>query len=246
MNSKIQRSKLGAGALALSLAAALIVCLMVGLGGAAADSGSAADDQGSVSVAESPRPIFIGEPGPGAARFGALKPASAASVDSLPETVKNVLASVPEDPSEGANASNPARGTVGAVANGESAIGTSVGFVEVNGALCLFAAGQEYQGAAVGSCPSLAQAEAGEGYVAIPGIAADSVRVIGVAPDGVTQIGADGDGDGSIDRKVEVVSNLYQLDLPPSSTEISGLTSSGETAFQVTIPLDRFASMAGG
>jgi hypothetical protein len=249
MNIKIQRNRSALGLLAFSLVAALTIGLVASIGGAAADSRPAADQE-VIPIFESPRPLFIGEPGPGGSKFGALEPASAALIEAMPETVTTVLASVPMDPSHeptpGENSRNPIHGAVGAVASIESPMGASeIGFAEVNGSLCLFAAGKEYQGAAVGSCPSLDQAEAGRGYVVIPGLSPEYIRVVGVAPDGVAEVGIDSSGDGTVDQKVQVVSNLYQVDLPPNPSEIVGITASGDIAFRVSIPLHSFTGHAG-
>lgn len=245
-NHKIQISGVGL-AVGLSLIAALAVALLTDIGGAAADS-SAAEE--AVAVSESPRPLFVGDPGPGTSKFGALKPATTSALEALPDGVGTVLANLPQDParepSAGGEHPNPIGGTVGAVASLPSAVGTSdIGFAEVNGALCLFAAGAEYQGAAIGSCPSLEQAEEGRGFVVIPDLSPDSVRVVGIAPDGVNRIGVDRGGDGAIDQTVPVASNLYQVDLPPTPSEIVGIAKSGQHSFQVPVPLDRLAAPGG-
>lgn len=214
--------------LSLSLAAVLVFSLM---GGASADPGPTGEAQGV--------PI---DPGPGAPRFDVLQPASTTAVSELPASVVTVLAEPTPRPA-GAELEAQESDAVTALGTAPSGSTSSeVDVAEVNGMLCLFAAGSEYEGAALGSCLSVPQAEAGEGYVAIPDVSPGLVRIIGLAPDGVTTIAVDSGEDGTVDKNVAVASNTYQVDVEDVPTILTGLTESGDVAFQMKLPIGGLAS----
>jgi len=228
MKKSITNKKLTV-ALCAGAAALLIVALTAVASGAAGLGG------GSVPVEKS-RPISIAAPGAGTATFGVLRPATAVGAQQLPVTVQTVLANPPAS-----NAADASRGTVTAFGSRSAGLGSEIGVAEVDGGLCIFAAGADYQGAAVGSCPSLAESAAGKGYVAVPGLSPNSVRIVGVVPNGIANLAVDSGENGTVDRTVSVTSNLYQVDLAEVPTTIAGLTRSGEQAFRIQLPLDQFA-----
>jgi hypothetical protein len=235
-NKKFVTSLLGLGAIAV-----LVIGLTAGSGSASSGSTAVPPSSASVPVKDSP-PIYIGEVGAGVSHFRVLKPATVKAVEALPETVARALANLRNDPSvapaNSSAAADPIRGTVTALGTTSFGAGQSeAGIAEVNGVICLFATGKDYEGAAVGSCPSLEQAESGAGYTVIPGLSPGKDRVIGVVPDGVTSVQVDSNEDGSVDQQVQVTSNLYQVDLNPVATAITGLTEEGKPAFTLNLAL---------
>jgi len=218
--------------LAMALCAGVVALLIVAL---TAVAGGAAEFGGDKVPVESSRPLTIGTPGTGTAKFNVLRPATAAGARQLPVTVQTVLANPPASAAA-------TKGTVTAFGSRAVGVGASqIGVAEVDGVLCVFAAGSDYQGAAVGNCLTLAEAETGEGYVAVPDLSPNSVRIVGVVPNGVASLAVDSGEDGTVDRTVSVGSNLYQVDLAEVPTTIAGLTKSGEQAFKIQLPLDQFA-----
>jgi hypothetical protein len=108
---------------------------------------------------------------------------------------------------------------------------------EVSGQICLFAAGKDYQGAAVGSCFSITTAEAGGAYVAVQGVAPGEVRLLGLAADGVQSVSLDSGADGASDVVAPVQSNVYQADVAKEPTTATGLGASEDVRFQTEMPL---------
>lgn len=232
MKALFKNKKFFAALVALGLSAALVIGMTAGSGGASTEAGPGDAQR-----------ISVGDPGPGASRFDILKPASASAVAALPDTVVAVLSNPPVQPEGTSTPQEVARGTVtalGAVPKGSGS--SEVDVAEVNGMFCLFAVGEEYKGAAVGDCPSIAAAEAGEAYVVVPAISPGLVRVVGLVPNDVVSIAIDSGDDGTIDQKVAVTSNVYQADVEDVPTAVSGLTRSGDTAFHVKFPLAGLAS----
>ena len=233
MKTRMRNKKVVGGTVGLAALVAAIVTVIAATGASGSSSAPPASTA-TVPVAES-SPIYIGEPGSGVDHFGSLQPATSAAVEALPETVAHALAGLREhasvNPAQANFATNPVRGTVSALDTTSFGVGSQVGVAEANGELCVFASGPDYQGAAVGDCSSLGQAEAGGAYVTVPGMTEGATRIIGLAPDGVTSIAIDSNEDGSVDQKVPVVDNLYQADVEPVVTTISGLNESGQTIF---------------
>ena len=222
MHTQSINKKLIASLLGLGLVALLIASLTIGSGGATADRSSAGDSQA----------FPTGEPGPGISQFSVLEPADSFAAGEIPASVASVLAELPAtSDGQGDSVVN----ALGVASSGSAS--SQVLLAEVNNSVCVLATGAEYQGAAVGSCPSITEAESGDGYVVVQGLSKDSVRVIGIAPDGVASVSIDNGADGTVDEEATVSGNVYQADLDKAPTTVSGLTASNDVQFQTELPL---------
>lgn len=242
-----RKRKALAGALAsLSLLAIVVAALVAGSGAAAAPDPNAGAPQADSASASGAPAISIGSVGAGASRFDILQPASSSSVQSLPESVTEVLANQPPSVSATSGFAESASSTPVPTGNTVTALGevvlggSEIVVAEASAGVCTLATGAEHEGAALGTCSSLEEAESGGSYVALPGMAPDAVRVIGLAPNGTSRIAVDSGEDGTTDETVPVSSNIYQVDLKPVPTVISGITESGQVAYQVKLPLDSY------
>lgn len=227
MPTQVINRKLIAYLVGLGVVALLIISLTAGSGGANADRDSAADSHA----------FPTGGGGPETSQFGVLKPAGSFPISEVPASVVSVLAEMP------ATEDGQGSGVVNAIGIAPGGTASSqVLLAEVSHKLCVLATGEEYGGAAVGSCFSVADAETGSGFVAVQGLSKDSVRVIGIAPDGVATVSVDTGADGSIDKEVAVSGNVYQTELDKAPTAVTGLSASGDTRFQAELPLAGGAS----
>lgn len=220
MQTKASNRKLIASIFGIGLVALLVVSLTVG---ATADRSSADDPQASSTPVKRDS---------GSSQFSVLEPADSGATSEIPARVASVLAELP------ATDDGQGKGVVNAlgIAPGGSA-SSQVVLAEVSDRLCAFATGDRYQGAVLGNCFSLTDAEDGKGYLAVLGLAEGSVELIGVAPDGIASVSIDTGADGTVDEKATVSGNVYQADLGKAPTIVTGLTASGDARFQTTLPL---------
>jgi hypothetical protein len=187
-----------------------------------------ADDVNSASQSQTTTTSSPAEAGPD---LGVLR-SGAASMADVPGKISSVLNQIPA--TEGGHD----KGVIErlGIEPGGSRL-SEVVVAEVSERICVFAEGTEYQGAAVGSCFSAAEVEAGEGFVAVQGMPSGLARVIGVAPDGVAHVSIDSGEEGQADAVVNVSANVYQADLRTAPTVASGMNADGSVAFKTTMPL---------
>lgn len=216
INRKLIVSLLGLAAIAL-----LVVGLSATSGGVSSDSGKAGKPETSLAAANDAA----------ASQFSVLKPAASVSESEIPAAVSSVLEELPAGDGQGPGVVT----ALGLVPGGSAS--SQVVVAEVSGSLCLFAAGQDYQGAAVGSCFSITTAEAGAAYVAVQGVSPGEVRVIGIAPDGVEHVSFDSGANETTDVRAPVQSNVYQADVAKAPTTVVGRGESGDVRFQTEMPL---------
>jgi hypothetical protein len=220
MQSIVNR-KLIVSLLALAAVALLVVALSATSDSTTSDSGQAGDSE----------PALAATSGGTASQFSVLKPAASVPKGEIPDAVASVLDELPGSGGQG-------NGVVTALGIVPGGSGSSQAVVaEVSGSLCVFAAGKDYQGAAVGSCFTITKAEAGEAYVAVQGTSPDEVRVIGIVPDGVKDVSFDSGANGTVDAKAPVQSNVYQADVAKAPTAVTGRGASGDARFQANLPL---------
>lgn len=207
----------------------LVVLIAVISGGSivAADSESAPEGN-SVSPSGEP-PLYIGEPGAASSRFSILTAATPSTVEALPSSAVSLLAN-----SQAFVTSSPTLNALGTVDVGQE---SEITVAEAGLELCMVVNNPDLEGAAAGACSPLGEAEEGGNYVTLPDLVPGSVRLIGLAPDGITDIGIDANADGTPDRTIPVSSNVYQVDLDPVTTTISGLSGDGGVAYEVELPL---------
>lgn len=216
MQTKAINRKLIASCLGMGLVVLLIVGLTVGSSGATADrSSETGGERDSVN-----------------SQYSVLEPADSVATGEIPASVASLLAELPAtDDGQGKGVVN----ALGIAPDGSAS--SQIVLAEVSDRLCVLATGEEYQGAAVGNCFSIVEAEAGKGYVAVLGLAEGSVRFIGIAPDGVASVSIDTGSDGTVDEEATVSGNVYEADLDKAPTTVTGLTASGDAQFQTELPL---------
>jgi hypothetical protein len=203
--------------LAIGLLALLIVGLLVGASRATSNNATVAPSQSSSESSQ----------------FSVLEPADSVVASEVPSGVSELLTHLPsgedgESTDEVSSLGMPPSQTPS----------SQVVLAEVGKKLCVFASGDEYQGAVLGNCFPVAAAEAGEGYVVVQGLPDDSARVIGVAPDAVKSVSIDVGANGSTDERVSTTGNIYQVDLDaPVPVDVTGLSSTGDIQFQTDLPI---------
>lgn len=203
--------------LAIGLLALLIVGLLVGASGATSNPATAAPSQSSSEGSQ----------------FSVLEAADSAVASEIPSSVSELLTHLPSGED---GASTDKVSSLGMPPSQTSS--SQVVLAEVGEKLCVFASGDEYQGAVLGNCFPIAAAEAGEGYVVVQGLSDGSARMIGVAPDAVKSVSIDVGANGSPDRQVSATGNIYQVDLEtPVPVDVTGLTSTGDVQFQTNLPI---------
>jgi len=69
-----------------------------------------------------------------------------------------------------------------------------------------------------------------------PGVPDGDIRLVGLAPNGVTAVGFDSAANGTVDKTVEVDSNVYEAVVEPTETVILGVRGQGGPV-KVTLPL---------
>jgi len=217
----VKNRKLLAVLFGLGLTALAVIVLAVDSSSATVERGDLAGDAQSSAK---------GEIAAGVSQFSILRPVDSVAPGEIPPSVASVLAEMP------ATEDGQGRGVVEALGTvvPTDSLASQITVAEVSGRLCVLATGNEYQGAALGSCFSRAEAVAGQGYVAIQGLAKDSVRVIGLAPDGVAKVAIAGGAGG---EEVAVAGNVYEADVVEAPTTVSGLTAAGDVSFRTQLPL---------
>lgn len=213
----ITNRKLIVSLLALAAGALLIVALS-----ATSDSGSTGGSGGGAHAVANDA---------AASQFAVLDPADTVSGDEIPPAISTVLDELPGAGGDGDGVVTALGIVPGGTASSEIVV------AEVSGQICLFAAGKDYQGAAVGSCFSITTAEAGRAYVAVQGVSPGQVRVLGLAPDGIQDVAFDSGSDGSAEKAVPVQANVYQADVAKEPTTVSGQGASGEALYRTEMPL---------
>jgi hypothetical protein len=207
--------------LALTAAALLIVAL-----NAASDSGTSSVRAGSSESA------LAAANDAAASQFSVLEPAVTGSESRVPPAIASVLEELPGPGGNGEGVVTALGVVPGGTASSEVVV------AEVSGQICLFAAGEDYQGAAVGSCFSITTAEAGQAYVAVQGVSPGAARVLGIAPDGVENVSVDSGSNGTAEEVTPVQSNVYQADVAKEPTTVAGRAASGEVLYRTEMPLN--------
>ena len=213
----ITNRKLIVSLFALAAAALLIVALS-----ATSDSGSTGSSGGGAQAVANDA---------AASQFDVLEPADTVSGDEIPPAISSVLDELPGVGGDGDGVVT----ALGVVPGGTAS--SQVVVAEVSGQVCLFAAGKDYQGAAVGSCFSITTAEAGRAYVAVQGVSPGQARVLGLAPNGVQSVSFDSGSDGTAEKATPVQANVYQADLAKEQTTAIGRGASEEARYQTEMPL---------
>lgn len=213
----ITNRKLIVSLLALAAAALLIVALS-----ASSDSGTTGSGGGGAQA--------VANDG-AASQFDVLEPADSVSGDEVPTAISSVLDELPGAGGDGDGVVT----ALGIVPGGTPS--SEVVVAEVSGQVCLFAAGTDYQGAAVGSCFSITTAEAGRAYVAVQGVAPGQARVLGLAPNGVRSVTFDSGSDGTAEKAAPVQANVYQADVAKEPTTVIGRGASQQAQYRTEMPL---------
>jgi len=184
------------------------------------------------SSAAQPQTTATSSPAATDSELSIFRSSNTASISEIPETLSSALSLLP------ATENSREKGTVeklGVVPGGSSQ--SEVVVAKVSQRICIFAAGTDYQGAAVGSCFSAAEVEAGKGFVAVQGMENGLARVIGIAPNGVARVSIDSGDDGRTDAVVDVSANVYLADLKTVPTVVSGVDPDGNVEFETEMPL---------
>lgn len=230
---------------AVAICIALLVALGLATALALASSGSSSAAPTGTSSADGANTMSVrpdaGQRNPD---FEALQPATEEAIGDLPPQGAEWLTMVQRLPQPRASITEFApeeTATVSEIGSGPTAGGGTAVLAEVGDLICAVQLEPEARVPGTSACGEAELAAAGRAFTATPA-GCDAYRLWGIMPSGVEVLSI---SSAAGQMQVPVSSNVYEAELEPVATVVSGRFESGE-AFDVHVPLNKYAAMDEG